>query len=98
MWAFSFCSSSIRYALLGNSRAEWPLFQVSRYQAKLKYPLTGEGYTARHKYNFDVIGNELTPSAKYDFKFKDYALWVVRKLHEEDFHVEPVDYLSLTVK
>ena len=72
MWAFAFCSSSIRYALLGNLRAEWPLFQGSRCQAKLKRPLTGEGYTARHKYDFDVIGNELTPSAKYYFKLKDY--------------------------
>jgi 1-phosphatidylinositol-4-phosphate 5-kinase len=75
------------------------LLQVSRCQAKLKRPLTDEDYTARHKYNFDVIGNELTPSARYDFKFKDYAPWVFRELREEHFHIDPADYLlSLTSK
>jgi hypothetical protein len=28
------------------------------------------------------VGNELTPSAKYDFKFKDYAPWVFRDLRD----------------
>ena len=37
-------------------------------------------------------GNEMTPSSKYDFKFKDYAPWVFRSLREH-FHVEPSDYL-----
>src|SRR4051794_17714170 len=43
-------------------------------------------------------GNELTPSAKYDFKFKDYAPWVFRSLREF-FHIDAADYLvSLTSK
>ncbi|KAI0743821.1 SAICAR synthase-like protein [Daedaleopsis nitida] len=72
---------------------------VSRCQAKIRRPLTDEDYTARHKYSFDIVGNELTPSAKYDFKFKDYAPWVFRELREDYFHVDPADYLlSLTAK
>ncbi|KAI9569849.1 hypothetical protein HD554DRAFT_2189255 [Boletus coccyginus] len=72
---------------------------VSRYQAKIKRPLTNEDFTARHKYSFDIIGNELTPSAKYDFKFKDYAPWVFRELREDYFQLDPADYLlSLTAK
>lgn len=43
-------------------------------------------------------GNELTPSAKYDFKFKDYAPWVFRHLRT-NFGLDPADYLvSLTSK
>ena len=43
-------------------------------------------------------GNELTPSAKYDFKFKDYAPWVFRHLRAK-FGRDPADYLvSLTSK
>lgn len=43
-------------------------------------------------------GNELTPSAKYDFKFKDYAPWVFRHLRA-NFKLDPADYLmSLTSK
>lgn len=72
---------------------------VSRCQAKIKRPLTEEDYLARHKYSFDMLGNELTPSAKYDFKFKDYAPWVFRELREDYFHIDPADYLlSLTAK
>ncbi|PWN51732.1 SAICAR synthase-like protein [Violaceomyces palustris] len=71
---------------------------VSRCQAKMKRPLTDADYTAKHKFTFDIIGNELTPSAKYDFKFKDYAPWVFRELREY-FHLDPADYLlSLTAK
>src|ERR1700722_7126818 len=45
------------------------------------------------------VGNELTPSAKYDFKFKDYAPWVFRALREDAFQLDPADYLvSLTEK
>ncbi|KAF9045989.1 SAICAR synthase-like protein [Hymenopellis radicata] len=72
---------------------------VSRCQAKIKRPLTDDDFTARHKFSFDIVGNELTPSAKYDFKFKDYAPWVFRSLREEHFHLDPADYLlSLTSK
>lgn len=43
-------------------------------------------------------GNELTPSAKYDFKFKDYSPWVFRHLRAK-FRLDPADYLmSLTSK
>lgn len=46
----------------------------------------------------DSTGNELTPSAKYDFKFKDYAPWVFRRLRAK-FQLDPADYLmSLTSK
>ena len=49
--------------------------------------------------HWDSVGNELTPSAKYDFKFKDYAPWVFRELREDYFHLDPADYLlSLTAK
>jgi 1-phosphatidylinositol-4-phosphate 5-kinase len=45
------------------------------------------------------VGNELTPSARYDFKFKDYAPWVFRDLRDDHFHLDPADYLlSLTAK
>ncbi|QRV75828.1 1-phosphatidylinositol-4-phosphate 5-kinase [Ceratobasidium sp. AG-Ba] len=72
---------------------------VSRCQAKVKRPLTEEDFTAAHKFSFDMIGNELTPSAKYDFKFKDYAPWVFRSLREDHFALDPADYLvSLTEK
>lgn len=70
---------------------------VSRCQAKIKRPLAPDDFTASHKYTFDIIGNELTPSAKYDCKFKDYAPWVFRELRESYFHLDPADYLvSLT--
>lgn len=40
----------------------------------------------------------MTPSAKYDFKFKDYAPWVFRHLRST-FRLDPADYLmSLTSK
>lgn len=40
----------------------------------------------------------MTPSARYDFKFKDYAPWVFRELREY-FRLDPADYLlSLTAK
>ncbi|GAA5806688.1 hypothetical protein MFLAVUS_000036 [Mucor flavus] len=71
---------------------------VSRVTAKVDRPLTDEDFTAAHKLAFDVIGDELTPGAKYDFKFKDYSPWVFRHLREK-FGVDPADYLiSLTSK
>ena len=73
-------------------------FTVSRTNAKMDRPLTDADFTARHKFSFDVTGNELTPSAKYDFKFKDYSPWVFRKLRSH-FTLDPADYLmSLTSK
>ncbi|KAK7208307.1 hypothetical protein BZA70DRAFT_233600, partial [Myxozyma melibiosi] len=71
---------------------------VSRTTAKVDRELTDNDFTAKHKLAFDINGNELTPSAKYDFKFKDYAPWVFRHLRQL-FRLDPADYLiSLTSK
>ncbi|KAK2609614.1 hypothetical protein N8I77_003108 [Diaporthe amygdali] len=71
---------------------------VSRTNAKLDRPLTDADFDAKSKTTFDITGNELVPSAKYDFKFKDYAPWVFRHLRQL-FHLDPADYLmSLTGK
>ncbi|KKY23227.1 putative phosphatidylinositol-4-phosphate 5-kinase its3 [Phaeomoniella chlamydospora] len=73
-------------------------FTVSRTNAKMDRELTDADFKARHKFSFDITGNELTPSAKYDFKFKDYAPWVFRHLRAK-FGLDPADYLmSLTSK
>ena len=73
-------------------------FTVSRTNAKLDRELTDQDFTARYKFSFDITGNELTPSARYDFKFKDYAPWVFRRLRAK-FKLDPGDYLmSLTSK
>ena len=73
-------------------------FTVSRTNAKMDRVLTEADFDAKHKFSFDVTGNELTPSAKYDFKFKDYAPWVFRRLRAI-FGLDPADYLmSLTSK
>lgn len=73
-------------------------FTVSRTNAKIDRDLTDADFDARHKFSFDITGNELTPSAKYDFKFKDYAPWVFRHLRNI-FQLDPADYLvSLTSK
>ena len=73
-------------------------FTVSRTNAKIDRNLTDSDFDARHKFSFDITGNELTPSAKYDFKFKDYAPWVFRHLRAK-FQIDPADYLmSLTSK
>ncbi|KAF2459445.1 hypothetical protein BDY21DRAFT_384648 [Lineolata rhizophorae] len=73
-------------------------FTVSRTNAKIDRELTDADFVARHKFSFDITGNELTPSAKYDFKFKDYAPWVFRHLRAI-FKLDPADYLmSLTSK
>ncbi|KAG1456847.1 hypothetical protein G6F56_006741 [Rhizopus delemar] len=71
---------------------------VSRVTAKMDREVVDEDFMSAHKLAFDVIGDELTPGAKYDFKFKDYAPWVFRHLREK-FGVDPADYLiSLTSK
>ncbi|KAK4497155.1 hypothetical protein PRZ48_011605 [Zasmidium cellare] len=73
-------------------------FTVSRTNAKLDRELTEADFVAKHKMSFDITGNELTPSAKYDFKFKDYAPWVFRHLRAI-FKIDPAEYLmSLTSK
>lgn len=56
-------------------------------------------FTASNALGLLSVGNELTPSARYDFKFKDYAPWIFRELREDYFHLDPADYLlSLTAK
>ncbi|GKU00682.1 1-phosphatidylinositol-4-phosphate 5-kinase [Fusarium langsethiae] len=71
---------------------------VSRTNAKLDRELTDADFDTKQKSTFDIAGNELVPSAKYDFKFKDYAPWVFRRLRSL-FHLDPADYLmSLTGK
>lgn len=71
---------------------------VSRCTAKINRELRDEDFSAKQKLAFDISGNELTPYAKYDFKFKDYAPWVFRHLREL-FKLDPADYLiSLTSK
>ncbi|KAF4830169.1 Phosphatidylinositol 4-phosphate 5-kinase its3 [Colletotrichum tropicale] len=71
---------------------------VSRTNAKLDRPLTDADFDAKQKSTFDIAGNEMVPSAKYDFKFKDYAPWVFRHLRNL-FRLDPADYLmSLTGK
>ncbi|CAP64688.1 uncharacterized protein PODANS_5_9630 [Podospora anserina S mat+] len=71
---------------------------VSRTNAKLDRQLTDADFDVKQKSTFDIAGNELVPSAKYDFKFKDYAPWVFRHLRAL-FRLDPADYLmSLTGK
>lgn len=63
------------------------------------YVLQFHSCSVLNSYDIDSFGNELTPSVKYDFKFKDYAPWVFRQLREDSFHLDPADYLlSLTEK
>ncbi|KAG4304768.1 hypothetical protein PORY_001821 [Pneumocystis oryctolagi] len=71
---------------------------VSRCTAKVDRDLTSADFIDSYKFSFDITGNELTPSAKYDFKFKDYSPWVFRHLRAL-FRLDPADYLmSLTSK
>lgn len=73
-------------------------YTVSRTNAKIDRSITAEDFETTNKFSFDITGNELTPSAKYDFKFKDYAPWVFRRLRAT-FQLDPADYLmSLTSK
>ncbi|KAJ3194870.1 Phosphatidylinositol-4-phosphate 5-kinase [Irineochytrium annulatum] len=71
---------------------------VSRCNARPARELDAADFAAAHKLAFDVTGNEMTPSSRYDFKFKDYAPWVFRRIREL-FHVDANEYLlSLTGK
>ncbi|GMM32749.1 1-phosphatidylinositol-4-phosphate 5-kinase [Saccharomycopsis crataegensis] len=70
---------------------------VSRCSGIMK-PLKEQDFKASKKLTFDITGNELTPSSRYDFKFKDYSPNVFRELREL-FGLDPADYLvSLTAK
>ncbi|KAI9361640.1 hypothetical protein DFJ73DRAFT_621018 [Zopfochytrium polystomum] len=71
---------------------------VSRCNARQVRELEDADFEAAHKLAFDITGNELTPSSRYDFKFKDYAPFVFRKIRES-FRVDTEEYLtSLTGK
>ncbi|KAK3070561.1 Phosphatidylinositol-4-phosphate 5-kinase [Teratosphaeriaceae sp. CCFEE 6253] len=73
-------------------------FVVSRLHGKSDRELTDDDFRASQKYSFDITGNELTPSVKYDFKFKDYSPWVFRHIRTS-FGIDPAEYLvSLTAK
>lgn len=60
--------------------------------------LNDADFRATKKLSFDMDGSELTPSSKYDFKFKDYSPEVFRELRSL-FGIDPADYLmSITGK
>ncbi|KAI8975102.1 hypothetical protein BDF20DRAFT_823015 [Mycotypha africana] len=71
---------------------------VGRVSAKMPKELVAMDFLEEHKMGFDIMGNELTPGVRYDFKFKDYAPWVFRLLREK-FRIDAADYLmTLTEK
>ncbi|KAG7829556.1 hypothetical protein KL920_002415 [Ogataea angusta] len=64
--------------------------------SKLPGPIKDEDFTNVSKLIFDMEGNTMTPSTKYEFKFKDYAPEVFRHLRSR-FNIDQADYLlSLT--
>jgi hypothetical protein len=65
---------------------------VSHCVAKPHRELVPADFRAKYKLTFDIMGNELTPSSRYEFKFKDYAPWVFRNIREH-FKIEAADYL-----
>lgn len=70
---------------------------VSRCSGMMK-KIHDEDFRSTKKLTFNMDGNELTPSSKYDFKFKDYCPEVFRDLRSL-FGVDPADYLiSITGK
>lgn len=70
---------------------------VSRCSGMMK-KINNDDFKNTKKLTFNMDGNELTPSSKYDFKFKDYCPEVFRELRSL-FGVDPADYLiSITGK
>lgn len=70
---------------------------VSRCSGVMKKLDAADFHTSK-KLSFNVDGSELTPSSKYDFKFKDYCPEVFRELRSM-FGLDPADYLvSITGK
>lgn len=70
---------------------------VSRCSGVMK-KLNDADFKATKKLTFNMDGSELTPSSKYDFKFKDYCPEVFRELRSL-FGIDPADYLiSITGK
>ncbi|OUM54822.1 hypothetical protein BVG19_g4255 [[Candida] boidinii] len=60
--------------------------------SKMPHPIVDEDFHLTEKFMFDMEGSQLTPSTKYDFKFKDYAPEVFRRLRQI-FDIDPSDYL-----
>lgn len=60
--------------------------------SKIPHPIVEEDFHRTEKFMFDMEGSQLTPSTKYDFKFKDYAPEVFRRLRQI-FDIDPSDYL-----
>lgn len=70
---------------------------VSRCSGVMK-KLNDQDFKNYKKLTFNIDGSELTPSSKYDFKFKDYCPEVFRELRTL-FGLDPADYLiSITGK
>ncbi|KAG2731052.1 hypothetical protein G9P44_006201 [Scheffersomyces stipitis] len=70
---------------------------VSRCSGVMK-KLNDDDFKTTKKLSFNMDGSELTPSSKYDFKFKDYCPEVFRELRSL-FGLDPADYLvSITGK
>lgn len=70
---------------------------VSRCAGVMK-KLNDADFKVSTKLTFSMDGSELTPSTKYDFKFKDYCPEVFRELRTL-FGIDPADYLmSITGK
>lgn len=70
---------------------------VSRNAGAMK-KLNDDDFKNTAKLTFNMDGSELTPSSKYDFKFKDYCPEVFRELRTM-FGIDPADYLvSITGK
>ncbi|CUM65297.1 uncharacterized protein PRCAT00002932001 [Priceomyces carsonii] len=70
---------------------------VSRCSGVMK-KIDDEDFKVTKKLSFNFDGSDLTPSSKYDFKFKDYAPEVFRELRSR-FGLDPADYLvSITGK
>lgn len=70
---------------------------VSRCSGIMK-SLDDQDFRTTKKLSFNMDGSELTPSSKYDFKFKDYCPEVFRELRSM-FGIDPADYLiSVTGK
>jgi len=73
-------------------------YSVQRCNASTNRELYLKDFKAKHKIALDVYNNELLPSSKYYYKFKDYAPRVFRSIREI-FKISSENYLmSLTGK
>eukprot|EP00833_Pecoramyces_ruminatium_P006239 jgi/Orpsp1_1/1180271/evm.model.c7180000072739.1 len=67
-------------------------YSVQRCNASTNRELYLKDFKAKHKIALDVYNNELLPSSKYYYKFKDYAPRVFRSIREI-FKISSEDYL-----